>query len=63
MIDKVTPNQRKGYAMEQNTEISLQSPSFGTRDTLTPVLREGARRMLAQAIEAEVDACGRACEP
>ena len=42
--------------MEQNTEISLQSPGFGTGDTLTPVLREGARRMLAQAIEAEVDA-------
>lgn len=40
--------------MHENTASTVALPSVGARDVLTQVLREGAQRMLAQAIEAEV---------
>ena len=42
--------------MEEDTVVALPRPGSGvTDDPLLAVLREGARRMLAQAIEAEVE--------
>jgi putative transposase len=40
--------------MRENTCSTVALPSLGARDVLTQVLREGAQRMLAQAIESEV---------
>src|SRR5687768_18118615 len=43
--------------MEEDTVVALPRPGSGVMDDpLLVVLREGARRMLTQAIEAEVDA-------
>ena len=43
--------------MEEDTVVALPRPGSGvTADPLLAVLREGARRMLMQAIEAEVEA-------
>jgi putative transposase len=43
--------------MEEETVVALPRPGTGvTADPLLAVLREGARRMLTQAIEAEVEA-------
>jgi putative transposase len=47
----------EGYAMEEDTVVRLCRPETGiAEDPLLAVLREGARRMLTQAIEAEVEA-------
>ena len=40
--------------MSKGNVVSIQEPS-GPRDALTDVLRSGARRLLAEAIEAEVE--------
>lgn len=42
--------------MDENKMIDLEKPGGGERDALTEVLRQGARRMLTQTVEAEVDA-------
>ncbi len=42
--------------MEQDKVVELRSPGQFQEDPLTAVLRDGARRLLAQAIEAEVAA-------
>ena len=43
--------------MEEDTVVALPRPGSGvTDDPLLAVLREGARRTLTQAIEAEVEA-------
>ena len=43
--------------MEEDTVVALPRPGSGVLDDpLLAVLREGARRMLTQAIEAEVEA-------
>ena len=43
--------------MEEHTVVGLPRPGSGvTDDPLLAVLREGARRMLMQAVEAEVEA-------
>jgi len=42
--------------MEQGTTEAIQFPAPSTTDVLTDVLREGAQRLLAQAVEAEVGA-------
>ena len=43
--------------MEEDTVVALPRPGSGVMDDpLLAVLREGARRMLTQAIEAEVEA-------
>jgi putative transposase len=44
----------KGYAMKKNTVVEFESPSQYPDDPLTAVLREGARDMLAKAVQAEV---------
>lgn len=41
--------------MDESRVIALEKPGSGEKDALTEVLREGARTMLAQAIEAEVE--------
>ena len=40
--------------MEENTVIAFRSPADFQEDPLTEVLQAGARKLLAQAIEAEV---------
>ncbi len=42
--------------MKEDTVVSLRQPGTFSDDPLTDVLRSGARRLLAQAIEAEVEA-------
>src|SRR5687767_2775834 len=47
----------KGHAVNEDTVVALPRPGSGLADDpLLAVLREGARRMLMQAIEAEVEA-------
>jgi len=41
--------------MNENNVIALETPGLGEKDALTDLLREGARKMLAEAIEAEVE--------
>ena len=41
--------------MEESRVIALEKPGSQEKDSLTEVLREGARKMLAQAIETEVE--------
>jgi putative transposase len=48
--------QRKGYAMKEDIVVALRQPGSFSDDPLTDILRTGARQLLAQAIEAEVDA-------
>ena len=40
----------------QPTTAVISFPSGSSRDMLTPILREGARKMLAMAIELEAQA-------
>src|SRR5689334_22990364 len=48
---------QEGYAMEEGTVVPLPRPGATVADDpLLAVLREGARRMLMQAVEAEVEA-------
>ncbi len=43
--------------MDEDTFVSFAHPGLGSiEDPLTPVLRSGARRLLAEAVEAEVEA-------
>jgi predicted DNA-binding protein (MmcQ/YjbR family) len=49
-----TFTQKKGYAMTQNTENDVIL-TVGSQDVLTEILRKGARKMLADAIEDEVN--------
>ena len=41
--------------MEENKSVALETPGAASKDALTDVLRQGAWRMLAQAIEVEVE--------
>ncbi len=45
---------REGYAMTEDTVVQLRQPGDLSEDPLTEVLRVGARRLLAQAVEMEV---------
>ena len=47
---------RSGYAMGKNTDLELKNPGIPkpVSDSLTELLREGARRILMEAVEAEV---------
>ena len=47
--------QQGGYAMSKNTVIA-RNPEKGTRDDLTDLLREGAKRLIAEAVDAEMSA-------
>jgi transposase-like protein len=42
--------------MDQGNVVALKKPGLGIEDPLTEVLREGARQLLAQAVEAELAA-------
>ena len=55
MMVEVTPNKRKGYAMKESRVVALENPGSDEKDALNGILREGAQRMLAQAIETEVE--------
>ncbi len=46
----------KGYAMTDDTIVQFRQPGSFSDDPLTEVLRVGARQLLGQAIEAEVEA-------
>jgi transposase-like protein len=43
-------------AVEQSTTLPIARPMPGSKDALTDLLRDGARRLLAEAVEAEVAA-------
>jgi hypothetical protein len=45
---------KEGYAVSDSNVIKLTQPGVFT-DTLTEVLRSGARALLTQAVEAEVE--------
>ena len=42
--------------MDQSTTLPIAGPTPGSQDVLTEILRSGARKLLAEAIEAEVAA-------
>lgn len=55
LVDGLTSPAKERYAVSQNNVTKLVQPgSFS--DPLTEVLRDGARRLLAPAVEAEVAA-------
>jgi transposase-like protein len=43
-------------AVDQSTTLTIAGPTPGSQDVLTEILRSGARKLLAEAIEAEVAA-------
>ena len=45
---------QEGYAMRKDTVVQLRQPGTFSEDPLTEVLRLGARRLLARAVEMEV---------
>jgi hypothetical protein len=47
--------QQGGYAMSKDTVIA-RNPEKGTRGDLTDLLREGAKRLIAEAVDAELSA-------
>ncbi len=49
-------SKKEGYAMKEDTIVELRQPGSFCDDRLTDVLRAGARALLAQAVEAEVEA-------
>ena len=50
-------SKKEGYAMHEDTVVSFSHPDrISIEDPLTEVLRFGARRLLAEAVEAEVSA-------
>ena len=50
-------SKKEGYAMYEDTVVSFSHPDkISVPDPLTEVLRAGARRLLAEAVEAEVSA-------
>ena len=56
MLDDQTHTiQQGGYAMSKDTVIA-RNPEKGTRDDLTDLLREGAKRLIAEAVDAELSA-------
>jgi putative transposase len=51
-----TEKEKRGYAMKDDTIVGFRSPGSFVHDPLSEVLRAGARKLLAQAIEEEVEA-------
>ena len=50
-----SPEDREGgYALKKDTVVSIEEPNT-TRDMLTEVLREGAQKLLAEAVQAELE--------
>ena len=57
MLDEQTNTiQQGGYAMSKDTTIEARNPEKGTRDNLTDLLREGAKKLIAEAVGAELSA-------
>ena len=57
MLDEQTNTiQQGGYAMSKDTVIEARNPEKGTRDDLTDLLRESAKRLIAEAMDAEPSA-------
>jgi transposase-like protein len=54
-VDEDADFPKKGYAMKDDTVVALRQPGSFSDDPLTDILRAGARQLLAQAIEAEVE--------
>lgn len=50
---KLNPN-KKGYVMSQSKVIDLKKPGENSEDLLTELLRNGAQRLIADAVEAEI---------
>ncbi len=50
-------SKKEGYAMHEDTVVSFSHPDrISIEDPLTDLLRFGARRLLAESVEAEVSA-------
>ena len=47
-------NREGGYAVKKDTVVSIDQPE-GAKDTLTEVLREGAQKLLSEAVQLEVE--------
>ena len=41
-------------AVEKSTTLPIAGPTLSSQDVLTKVLRDGAKRLLAEAVQAEV---------
>ena len=55
LLDKQTKTiQQGGYAVSNDTTIQAPKPEQGTPDDLTDLRREGAKRLIAQAVDAEL---------
>jgi transposase-like protein len=54
-VDEDADFPKKGYAMKDTTIVTLRQPGTFSDDPLTDILRAGARQLLGQAIEAEVE--------
>ena len=48
--------QQGGYTMSKDTVIEARNPEKGTGDDLTDLLREGAKRLIAEAVGKELSA-------
>ena len=56
MLDEQTnTTQQGGYAMSKDTVIARNTEK-GTRDDLTDLLREGTKRLIVEAMDAELSA-------
>jgi transposase-like protein len=47
-----SPTEGGGYAVKKDTVVSIQQPTT-VKDALTEVLREGAQKLLAEAVQAK----------
>ena len=57
MLDEQTNTiQQGGYTMIKDTVIEARNTEKGTRDDLTDLLREGAKRLNTEAMDAELSA-------
>ena len=48
--------QKGGYAISKDTVVEARNPEKGTQDDLTDLLREGAKRLIIEAVDAELSA-------
>ena len=57
MLDQQTNTiQQGGYAISKDTVVETRNPEKGTQDDLTDLLREGAKRLIVEAVDAELSA-------
>ena len=57
MLDEQTnTTQQGGYAMSKDAVIEARNPEKGTRDNRTDLLCEGAKTLIAEAMDAELSA-------